>query len=222
MHIDKNCIEVVGTIVSDIEDAYEYKGIKMKRFYVESKRLTGTSDTLLVIVKERNLPDSIKKGTRVSIAGEIRCYANKFDFVKTKTVYAVFAKDITKTSAETDSNFVTLIGYPVLVREERRTLSGCILREVVVAVNSYFNLKNGKEMNKSQYINCIARNRAVSFFEAVEPTTPVEIKGRFQSRNYTKPNSSDVYTVYEVAISAVCEASEEVVEREETEVTKED
>lgn len=203
MHFDKNEVNLTGTVVSEVCDAFENLGVKFKRFYIETARHSGVKDTLLVVSKENTLPEGITVGSRVTINGEFRIYAHSFDFIDTKNAYVVYALSCVESDSDVDVNEVELIGYPCKVKPIRGTNSGRSLREVVIAVNKYFLSHDGKEHSKAYYINCLSWANSLYFFDKVVPTDLIRIKGRLQSRDFKKAGDSKVQTAYEVSISAV-------------------
>lgn len=202
MHFDKNLVKVTGEVVSEVMFAYEYQGISFVSFFVEPKRLSGAGDKLLVVAKKSVIPDTLAQGVKVSLEGSFRIYQNRFDCVSTRNAYVVYTSDIEIVDDATpDVNEITIVGYPVSVKDVRSTATGRSLREVVVATNKYYTKADGRVHSKAYYINCISWSNTLGFFNTVQADELIEIKGRIQSRTFTRNGEDREFIAYEVSVN---------------------
>ena len=104
---------------------------------------------------------------------------------------------------EEHSNTVFLKGTTCKKVVFRETPLGRKIADLLVAINRPF--------GKSDYLPCIVWGRNAIMAKCYEVGTKIEIKGRFQSREYQKKIEDDVFETrlaYEVSVSSISQLEE--------------
>jgi len=198
---ENNMIELKGKVVSECKFNHEVYGEGFFNFFIETNRLSDSSDILPVTISDRLMNDNmLRVGNYVEILGQIRSY-NSFVENKNKLILTVFVrsiKPITMSEQSKNPNQVTLNGYICKKPIYRTTPFGREITDILLAVNRAY--------NKSDYIPCIAWGRNALFSSRMEVGENLLISGRMQSRIYQKRlESGEVLekTAYEVSISKI-------------------
>lgn len=206
--MENNIVKIGGRISSDIELSHELYDEKFYKFYVETNRLSSSSDKLPVIISERLIDlSTLNKGDIICISGQFRSYNEPTESGKSKLVLSIFTKEIEKIEDESvitlnDSTFVGYICKPPIYR---KTPLGREIADLLLAVNRTY--------KKSDYIPCILWGRNAKFCENIEIGTLVKLNGRIQSRKYEKKyedGTTEEKVAYELSVSKFS-----VVENEE-------
>lgn len=197
--LEQNTIEVLGKVVSTpVLSHTVYK----EKFYVldlEVDRLSESVDVLPVLISEKLMAD-VAVGTYVKITGQMRTY-NKMENKSRKLLIYIFTRDIDVVTEEYVKNYklpnndVTLVGFVCKEPVYRTTPFGRVIADLLIAVN--------RSYSNSDYIPCIAWGRNAKYAKTFEVGQKVEIKGRFQSRDYTKKDADGNVTTkkaYELSI----------------------
>lgn len=190
----KNTIKLSG-IISQVKDNFEVHGRKFCEIELSVQRASGAVDTLNVVYYAN--AGNFKVNDRVSIEGTLRS-RNVINDDKLKLIVYAFANKINTISAEeADTNEVTVEGYICKPIVTRKTPSGLILSDILIAINQ------GK---KSYYIPVIMFGSEAVTCSIFSTGDAVEITGRFQSRSYIKKLSeteSETRVAYELAGRAI-------------------
>lgn len=210
MDITNNEARVTGIIASELELSHEIYAEKFFMFTLQIPRLSGTDDSVHIMVSERLLePTKFRVGDRVDIEGQFRSY-NSYDKPgENKLVLTIFAKDISLNTDEKNHNPNTLYlnGYICKQPIYRTTPFGREITDLLVAVN--------RSYNKSDYIPVIAWGRNARYAKNLSVGDNVRVWGRIQSRNYQKRISEDeviTKTAYEVSVNRMELVGEETLE----------
>lgn len=194
---ENNQVRMVGEVISDFQFSHETCGEKFYLFDLKIKRLSNEVDVLPVMISERlvNVKES-GKGAFVEIDGELRSH-NKHIGEKTRVVLSIFAIRIEEADMTVAdyTNEVMLRGYICKQPNYRDTPLGRDITDFTLAVN--------RPYGKSDYIPCIAWGRNAIFMGIQEVGTEVIVKGRFQSREYTKKLESgetEIRTAFELSV----------------------
>ena len=201
-----NNITVFGLVAEEPVFNHEAFGEKFFKMMVSVNRVSGTVDTLPVLISER-IADlkELKTGACVMITGRIKSY-NEHIGEKSKLILAIFTEIIEIYENEVElpfNNDVVLRGFICKEPNYRVTPLGREITDVLIAVNRAY--------GKSDYIPCIVWGRTAKFVGHLPVGTHIEMTGRFQSRPYTKKISEDEIenrVAYEVSVSKI-EAIEE-------------
>ena len=207
MDISNNQAQVTGVITDEFTFNHEIYAEKFYTFTLSIPRLSGTDDSVHVMVSERLLSgEDFKVGDRVDIEGQFRSYNSYEDNGDNRLVLTVFAKDIKKNNDEKshNPNVLYLNGYICKPPIYRTTPFGREITDLLIAVN--------RSYNKSDYIPVIAWGRNARYAKTLEVGDNVRVWGRIQSRNYQKRiNDEEVITktAYEVSVNRMELAIEE-------------
>lgn len=202
---DINKIVLVGTVVDEPKFSHEVPNKeKIYEFEVECKRESGYVDILKCLIPEVFIAN-ITKGKTIKLEGEIRTRnAVIKNQAKTYLEIRIFVKEEPVVcDGEEHSNTVFLKGTTCKKVVFRETPLGRKIADLLVAVNRPF--------GKSDYLPCIVWGRNAIMAKCYEVGTKIEIKGRFQSREYQKKIEDDVFETrlaYEVSVSSILQLEE--------------
>ena len=199
MDISNNQAQVTGVIMDEFTFNHEIYAEKFYTFTLSIPRLSGTDDSVHVMVSERLLSgEDFKVGDCVDIEGQFRSYNSYEDNGDNRLVLTIFAKDIKRNTDEKNHNpnVLYLNGYICKPPIYRTTPFGREITDLLIAVN--------RSYNKSDYIPVIAWGRNARYCKNFEVGTRVRVYGRIQSRTYQKRLSDDeiiTKTAYEVSVN---------------------
>lgn len=199
MDISNNQAQVTGVIADEFTFNHEIYAEKFYTFTLNIPRLSGTDDSIHIMVSERLLSgENFAVGDTVDIEGQFRSYNSYEATGENRLVLTIFAKDIKKTTDEKGHNPNTLYlnGYICKPPVYRTTPFGREITDLLIAVN--------RSYNKSDYIPVIAWGRNARYAKSLNVGDNVRVWGRIQSRNYQKRISEDeviTKTAYEVSVN---------------------
>lgn len=199
MDITNNQAQVTGVIADEFTFNHEIYAEKFLTFTLNIPRLSGTDDSVRIMVSERLLAeDTFKIGDTVDIEGQFRSYNSYDPNGDNRLILTIFAKDIRKSTGELDHNpnMLYLNGYICKNPIYRVTPFGREITDLLIAVN--------RSYNKSDYIPVIAWGRNARYAKTLNVGDNVKIWGRIQSRKYQKKLSEDeiiTKTAYEVSVN---------------------
>lgn len=211
MDITNNQAQVTGIITDDFTFNHEIYAEKFYTFTLNIPRLSGTDDSIRIMISERLLAgEDFKVGDKVDISGQFRSYNSYENPGENRLVLTIFAKDIHRNTDEKNHNPNTLYlnGYICKAPIYRTTPFGREITDLLVAVN--------RSYNKSDYIPVIAWGRNARYAKNLNVGDNVRVWGRIQSRNYQKRLNDDevvTKTAYEVSVNRM-ELVENSVEQE--------
>lgn len=208
---ENNKVTLGGEIVSNFEFSHEVYGEGFYTAMLASERLSGTKDTIPIMVSERIIDvEADRIGHFARVSGQFRSY-NKHENGRRHLELSVFAREFEEweedgTIRPSDENYISLDGYICKETKYRKTPLGREIADILLAVN--------RPYGKSDYIPCIAWGRNARFAESLEVGKRMRIDGRIQNREYQKRISDDEHetrTAYEVSVSklTVVEETEE-------------
>lgn len=203
-----NDITVFGLVAEEPVFNHEAFGEKFFRMMISVNRVSGTVDTLPVVISDRIIDmKEIKVGDCVMITGQVRSH-NLHIGEKSKLELFIFTEIIEVYENEVEPPFdndVVLRGFICKEPIYRLTPLGREITDVLIAVNRAY--------GKLDYIPCITWGRTAKFVGHLPVGTHIEMTGRYQSRPYTKKISEDEIenrVAYEVSVGRV-----EIIEEEE-------
>ena len=199
--LNNNYAAVVGDIESEFSYSHESYGECFYSFLVKIPRLSESADIICVTISERILcEEEYKTGDRVKITGQFRSY-NNYSNVGNKLILTLFAKTMEKANDERYLNEIILNGFLCKEPVYRTTPFGREITDVIIAVNRVF--------NRSDYIPTICWGKNAVLCRDLPVGANVLIKGRLQSREYTKKLGEDfeIRTAYEVSVGEIEEIS---------------
>ena len=153
------------------------RGERFFIFPVETRRLSGTADTINVIARESLLRSAeIMEAGRIQVTGELRSFNNKRG-EGSKLVITVFARSIAFDEGE-DINRVALTGTLCKPPNLRITPKGRDICDLMLAVN--------RRCGRSDYLPCICWGRRARDAALLGVGDRLSLSGRIQSRPYIK------------------------------------
>ena len=172
-----NHAELCGTVADTPRFSHESRGIRFFTFPLETRRLSGTSDTVNIVLRESMLLQTpVSGGDRVRIEGELRSFNNRSG-VGNRLILTIFTRQLLPGDGE-DENHIALTGtvckQPIL----RVTPMGREICDIILAV--------GRRYHRSDYIPVIAWGRQAQEVASAAVGTQLAVRGRLQSRAYTK------------------------------------
>ena len=188
-----NLVELCGTAETDAVFSHESRGERFYRFPLTIHRLSGTADTLNVIVREHLLSSAaIAPGQRLQVSGELRSFNNKHS-EGSKLVITVFAHSLLPADGA-DANSVALRGTLCKLPNLRTTPMGREICDFMLAVNRHY--------GRSDYLPCIAWGIKAKETAQWPVGTVVSLTGRVQSRQYVKviEGTAVEKTAFEVSV----------------------
>lgn len=206
MYQENNNIELVGTVVNEPKYDHETYNEKFYKLELETKRISGYSDVLPVLISDKQFNiNEIKVGDRINIEGQLRTF-NLHETDKNRLILNVFAMDVIDTELEYDDNQIHIEGYLCKLPTYRKTPLGREITDLLIAVNR----NNGK----SDYIPCICWGRNARCVTRLEVGDLISIDGRLQSRIYKKKIDDDVFEeriAYELSARNIDKIENDVV-----------
>lgn len=192
--INNNYAEISGRATALPRFSHENRGERFYMMPVAVKRLSGTNDTINVIIREKLLTHlTPSENDRVHIFGQLRSFNNKGDS-GARLVISIFARDIVQDDSE-DCNDILLRGTICKVPNLRRTPLGREICDFMLAVN--------RRYGRSDYLPCIAWGLKAREIAQFPVGTVLTVSGRFQSRQYIKmtDDSRPIHkTAYEISV----------------------
>ncbi len=189
-----NRAELRGSVAEAPRFSHESRGIRFYTFPLETLRLSGAADTVNILLRESMLPRLPED--RVSVTGELRSYNNKSG-VGNRLILTVLARELSSGDGP-DEDRIALTGAickePVL----RVTPMGREICDIILAVN--------RRYRRSDYIPVIAWGLQARETAALPVGTRLLIRGRLQSRAYTKVIDGTPWPrqAFEVSAADVC------------------
>lgn len=173
-----NRAELCGTVAEAPVFSHESRGIRFYSFPFTACRLSGAADTVNILVRESLLLSvAPQAGDRLRIAGQLRSFNNKSG-VGARLVITIYAQELYPAACEEDENLVELIGTickpPIL----RRTPLGREICDIILAVP--------RRYSRSDYIPVITWGNQAHDAALCPVGQRMAVKGRIQSRSYTK------------------------------------
>ena len=192
MELTANHVVLRGSLDCLPQFSHENHGRRFFRFSLEVPRLSGTVDTLPVIAQEEILNEiDLSDGEMLTVTGQVRSH-NLRENGRRRLLIFVFASHIVCEDGA-PINEVSLEG--TLCREPiyRRTPLGREICDVMLAVPRAF--------HRADYIPCILWGRLAQEARDHHVRDLLSIRGRLQSRIYTKltPDGATERTAYEVS-----------------------
>lgn len=210
--MDINTVGIVGTVA---EAPVRFKDIfgqnNVYAMWLDSKRLSETSDRILVLFQEdkiegeefkERLLNAWENGCKVEVTGSLQTYKTKAG----RTQVFVWGLYIAEVPGYTeDMNAAYLKGEVAKEPKYRDTPKGRRLTEVILKVPSFFN------EGYYSYIPCITWGPAADRAVWLKKGDMVYMEGRTQKREYAKPlqNGYKMMATWEVSVSKLAEVAAE-------------
>ena len=172
--------------------SHENHGKRFCRMYLEVPRLSGVVDTLPVIVEEELLGQiDPTAGSMLTVTGQIRSHNHRADGVRHLMIF-VFAASVIAEDGE-PINDVILEGPLCREPTYRLTPLGREICDAMLAVPRAF--------HRADYLPCILWGRIAQEVSRCHTRDIISIRGRLQSRLYTKQTETGPQerTAYEIS-----------------------
>ena len=202
--IENNRVSIIGEVVSEFQFSHEVFGEGFYLVNVSVDRLSDMVDIIPLMISER-LIDVTKdyRGMKIEVSGQFRSY-NRHEGLKNKLILSIFVRELQfvedddMPQEQSKSNQIYLDGYVCKPPIYRKTPLGREIADILIAVN--------RPYGKSDYIPCIAWGRNARFASTIEVGGNLQVKGRVQSREYTKKineEETEKRVAYEVSVSKI-------------------
>ena len=179
--------------------SHENHGTRFYRFPLQVPRLSGTPDTLPVLVPEALLT-AVRLEDPLRVRGQLRSFNNRSG-VGNRLVLTVYAQAMEPGSGE-PCNRILLSGALCKPPIFRRTPLGRSICDLMLAVN--------RRYGRADYLPCIAWGAIAQQTARLPVGSRLTVEGRVQSRGYTKTvdGVGQERTAYEVSIMRPAEPEE--------------
>ena len=197
-NICRNFAQLCGVISAAPTFSHESRGESFYTFPIEVARLSGTVDTVNVIMRSQLMENlELTEAEKIYVTGELRSFNNKSG-EGAKLVITVFAKDA-YLCGEPDINEVILTGTLCKKPQLRLTPMGRDICDLMLAVN--------RRYGRSDYLPCITWGQNARRASDWDVGTVVSLTGRIQSRDYIKIVGGDPVgkTAFEVSVTEIGE-----------------
>lgn len=176
MERGNNYVQLCGVMAGRPELSHVSRGEAFYRFTLAAERLSGSVDTINIIVRQKMLENTGLSGGKLMIEGELRSFNNRSGN-GAKLVISVLAREIGMTD-EADMNFVSLEGTLCKTPKLRSTPMGRDICDLMVAVN--------RSYGRSDYLPCICWGTTAREAALWDVGDRIRLEGRIQSRRYIK------------------------------------
>ena len=193
-----NLINISGQVINIQTKNYKLNKEIFYMFYIKTKRLSETYDTLPVIIPKKICDfNLLQENQFINIKGEIRTYNNSelnFKLNNTKLILVIYAQNIFQYQ-QNNLNQVFLTGHLCKNPTYRKTPFGREISDIL--------LKIKRPDNKFDYIPCISWGKNARRALKFNLSDKIKIHGRIQSREYQKKiitGETLNKTTYEVSV----------------------
>lgn len=189
--LNQNEVLLEGRPTGEARYSHENHGTRFFRFFLEVPRLSGTPDTLPVLLPETML-DGLDGGSPLYVRGQFRSYNNRSG-VGNKLVLAVYAAEI-RPGMGAACNQILLTGTLCKPPVFRRTPLGRSICDLMLAVP--------RRYGRADYLPVIAWGQLAVEVSGLRVGDSLSMEGRVQSRIYHKVTDSgtEERTAYEVSM----------------------
>ena len=200
MERTNDTITLCGRVTGAPELSHTGKEGEYYRFPLTVKRLSGTEDTLNIIVRGE-FTEYLRRSEscRLRVTGEVRSYNNRSG-IGPRLVITVFARSLEFTDDDYE-NSVSLTGTICKAPNLRSTPMGREICDIMLAVN--------RRYGKSDYLPCIAWGALARESSSWPVGTRIRLTGRMQSRVYIKSENgisteNVAFEISAVTMAPVC------------------
>ena len=176
--------------------SHDNHGTRFFRCFLRIPRLSGTPDTLPVLLPEF-LADGIHANEPIRIRGQLRSFNNRSG-IGNKLVLAVYAQELQEAHGE-PCNQITLTGSLCKAPILRRTPLGRSICDMMLAVPRHY--------GRADYLPVIAWGQLAVQAARLQVGSAITLSGRIQSRSYRKvtEDGAEERTAYEVSMMHLLE-----------------
>lgn len=192
MTLMKNDVLLEGIPLAAPEWSHENHGTQFYRLLLQIPRLSGTPDTLPILLSEALVPRATP-GTAIRVRGQLRSFNNRSG-VGNKLVLTVYALDI-QPGQDDPRNQIILSGTLCKPPIFRRTPLGRSICDLMLAVP--------RRYGRADYLPVIAWGQLAVRTSQLQVGDSLSLEGRIQSRTYhkvTDDGSTQERVAYEVSM----------------------
>lgn len=192
MSLTNNDVLLEGTPLSAPEWSHENHGTQFYRLLLQVPRLSGTPDTLPLLLRDDLLP-RLTEGAPVRVQGQLRSFNNRSG-VGNKLVLTVYVQDI-QPGLGAPCNQITLSGALCKTPIFRRTPLGRSICDLMLA--------SPRRYGRADYLPVIAWGQLAVRTSQLPVGQSLALEGRVQSRVYhkvTEDGDTQERVAYEVSM----------------------
>ena len=200
MMTTKNDVLLEGIPLAAPEWSHENHGTQFYRLLLQVPRLSGTPDTLPLLLRSELLPQAAEGGP-IRVRGQLRSFNNRSG-TGNKLVLTVYVLDIQPGQGE-PRNQITLSGTLCKAPIFRRTPLGRSICDLMLAVP--------RRYGRADYLPVIAWGQLAVQTSQLQVGDDLALEGRVQSRVYHKAlenGATQERVAYEVSMMHLLETSE--------------
>ncbi len=190
-----NRVFMCGVPVREAVFSHESRGRQFFTFPLDIARLSGVFDRINVILPEEMLPDiRPSRAGLLSVEGSVRSFNNRSG-QGSRLVITVLAGELSPGTGIVWENSVELLGTICKAPVHRFTPMGREITDLILAVN--------RSYGRSDYLPCISWGRNARRAASWTVGTRIRVRGRLQSREYTKNENGETVTrtAYEISLA---------------------
>ncbi len=194
--LTRNEVLLEGLPLAAPEWSHENHSTQFYRFFLQVPRLSGTPDTLPVLLRSDLLPQAEAQGP-LRVRGQLRSFNNRSG-VGNKLVLTVYALDI-QPGLGTPCNQITLSGALCKPPIFRRTPLGRSICDLMLA--------SPRRYGRADYLPVIAWGQLAVQASQLQVGDALTLEGRVQSRTYHKvtDTGTEERIAYEVSMMHMLE-----------------
>ena len=189
--LTKNDVLLEGTPLAVPEWSHENHGTQFYRLLLEVPRLSGTPDTLPLLLPKA-LAARVREGELLRVHGQLRSFNNRSG-VGNKLVLTVYAQEL-QPGTGGPCNQITLSGSLCKPPIFRRTPLGRSICDLMLAVS--------RRYGRADYLPVIAWGQLAVRTSQLQVGDSIALEGRVQSRTYHKVTGegTEERVAYEVSM----------------------
>lgn len=198
----QNEVLLEGQPLASPEWSHENHGTHFYRFFLRIPRLSGTPDTLPVLLPESQI-HRVEPGVPLRLQGQLRSFNNRSG-VGSRLVLTVYGQNL-QPGLEEPCNQILLAGSLCKPPVFRRTPLGRQICDLMLAVP--------RRYGRADYLPVIAWGQLAVRAGALAVGDGISLEGRVQSRTYRKvtENGPEERVAYEVSMMHLLETPEPCV-----------
>lgn len=192
---ENNALRLTGTLAGRPHFSHCSRGAEFWQFPLAVRRLSGTEDTLNVIVRREQLEALAPEETeKLQVLGELRSFNNRSG-TGARLVITAYAHTLCRAEGE-DENNLRLTGTLCKAPTLRQTPLGRDICDLMLAVNRHY--------GRSDYLPCICWGSLARESARWAVGQRLRLEGRVQSRRYLKNTDlgPEERIAYEVSVAA--------------------
>lgn len=196
MIYEKNHIKLCGSLAAPPVYSHSARGRIFYSFPLEVRRLSGSSDTVNVVLGSEQLKElDISDCGKLCVEGQLRTWNNRRG-EGAKLVITVLARELYFCDGP-DENLVRLSGTLCKAPNLRITPMGRDICDLMLAVNRHY--------GRSDYLPCICWGMKARQAANWQVGTSLRLEGRLQSRSYIKltEEGASQRVAFEVSVTEI-------------------